>query len=50
MKRKLQEWWRGYSDADVESLRLKLAGNLTPGALTWLTPGEFAAVLAGELK
>lgn len=41
----LRDWWRGYSDADMQSLDLKLlqSAGSKPGSLTYLSPSEMAA-------
>lgn len=51
----LQAWWldrhRGYSVADVESVRAKLdeARQSDPGAITWLTDREMRALREAKL-
>lgn len=46
MIRKIRDWWRGYSDADVQTMRAKLSGKYKAGEIVWLTPGEMAAMRA----
>lgn len=52
MRKRIRDWWRGYSDADIESLREKMiASSLKyPGAITPVTPVEMKALLAKELN
>ncbi len=40
---KFRDWWRGYSDEDVESLWRKLDANKKPGKITRLTRREYRA-------
>lgn len=44
----IADWWRGYSDSDVISLRIKLAMEKRPGSIVMLTHGEYAALRAGK--
>lgn len=43
-KTRIRDWWRGYSDADVLTLRHKLTGTHKPGSIVYLTTGEMAAM------
>lgn len=43
--RRLCDWWRGYSDQDVESVHHKLTqGPRLPGQITYLTKREAKAL------
>lgn len=45
----LMDWWRGYTDADVDSLQTKWrdAQDKPAGSVVRLTPGEDKALRAG---
>lgn len=40
---KLRDWWRGYTDADMESMQNKLQEEHEAGSVIPLTPQEYAA-------
>lgn len=45
-RERLRDWWRGYSDADRESVRQKLTP-ISPqdaGKITWVTHAEMEAI------
>ena len=44
----IRDWWRGYTDADIASLGLKMANGAKPGGVIRLTAGEWAAFQAGH--
>jgi hypothetical protein len=47
MTRWIRDWWRGWSDNDLESGDLKIAEkSLQPGAIVYLTDRELRAHLA----
>lgn len=52
LREMIRDWWRGYSDADRESVRQKL----TPidlrdaGKITWLTHAEMKALIEPSKK
>lgn len=48
MKRRLRDFWRGYSDADAISLRAKLCAPGMPGGVTWISNREMRALRHGE--
>lgn len=52
VSRKWQDALRGYTDADIESVRQKLcvSAALRPGAVTMLTPAEMKAWLGERLS
>lgn len=44
MKR-LRDWWRGYTDADIASVEAKLSVDPAgPGRVTWVTDAEMRAL------
>lgn len=43
-------WFRGYADADIQSLRDKLAANSRPGAIIYLTEAEMNALQNDEVS
>lgn len=49
---RLKDWWRGYQDKDVETLRAKLEApeSLKIGAVIEVTAQEYRAWIAGEIK
>lgn len=44
-----QIWWRGYSAADIDTLRAKMAIT-DPNRIVWLSNRETAALRAGEWR
>ena len=43
-----RDWWRGYSEADVESAILKIHANRIPGTIIPVTGREMAALVKDE--
>jgi hypothetical protein len=41
---RLRDWWRGYSEADVESVRNKIHANRIPGTIIPITAREQKAI------
>lgn len=42
----IRDWWRGYTTADILSIRLKMNEDLRPGDLVPVTSGELKALIA----
>lgn len=45
----LQNWWRGWSDDDLQSALRKVAENYTPHSISWLTSAEMRALVANPV-
>ena len=43
-----RDWWRGWSDADLASVRVKMASPKKPGEVSWLTAREWRAFVAND--
>lgn len=47
LRNALRDWWRGFTNEDLASALRKTEGTPgKPGAIVWLSPGEFKAWLA----
>jgi hypothetical protein len=47
MKRWMRDWWRGWSDADLENVLQKLMqGSVKPGGIIYVTHSELRAHVA----
>lgn len=44
----LRDWWRGYTDADMESARAIFARTYPPGAFIEISQGEMRAIASSS--
>lgn len=49
---RFRDWWRGYQDKDIETLRAKLEvpESMRVGVIIELSAQEYRAYVAGEVK
>lgn len=47
LKRWFQNWWQGWSDEDLKSVREKIAQQ-GPGEVRWVTKREWKAFVAND--
>lgn len=48
LRERIRDWWRGYSDADIASLRAKFEANRRPYAVIPVTNAEMRALNDGH--
>lgn len=41
----LKDWWRGYSDVDIENVRRRVAESASPGSAIGMTSREYLALV-----